>query len=285
LNEASYIEEFVHNYGEWNRSLAAQLWRVRAASGADTRYFAFPMLRRVAERSRAVVVHNPEAARMVLAEAPGVRVVEIPHLFAPAPGPGEAEALRYRQRLGVPAGAFLFGVFGYLRESKRLETILRVFSDVRRSHGEACLLVAGDFVSTDLERAVAPILKDPGVIRRPFLQEREFGLAAAAVDACINLKSPSAGETSGIAVRMMGLGKPVLATDGPEISRIPEDAVLRIPSGVPERESLLVHMRLLISVNDAAGAIGRRASAYISELHSVDRAARQYWKLLCDCCA
>lgn len=285
LDEASYIEEFVYNYGEWNRSLAAQLWRGRAGSGADIRYFEFPMLRRVAERSRAVVVHNPEAARIVLANAPGARVVEIPHLFVPASGPGEAEALRYRQRLGVPAGAFLFGVFGYLRESKRLETILRTFAEVRRSQDGAFLLVAGDFVSTDLERAVTPLLGAPGVIRRPYLEDPEFRLAAAAVDACINLKSPSAGETSGIAVRMMGLGKPVLATGGPEISRIPEDAVLRIPSGTAERESLLVHMRLLLSVNDAAGAVGRKASAHIAERHSVERAAGQYWEILCDCCA
>ena len=43
--------------------LAEELWQARAASGADHRYFQFPMLKRVAERSRAVIVHNPAAAR------------------------------------------------------------------------------------------------------------------------------------------------------------------------------------------------------------------------------
>ena len=61
LSEAAYIEEFVYNYGEWTRSLAQDLWRSRATSGSDERYFRYPMLRRVAERALAVIVHNPAA--------------------------------------------------------------------------------------------------------------------------------------------------------------------------------------------------------------------------------
>ena len=55
-------------------ALAAELWKGRAASGSDSRYFDYPMLKRVAERSRAVVVHNPAAARTVAEHAPGARI-------------------------------------------------------------------------------------------------------------------------------------------------------------------------------------------------------------------
>src|SRR5262249_44631453 len=120
LEEARYLDEFAFNYGEWGRGLARELWRGRAGSGADHRYFDHPMLKRIAERSRAIVVHNPAAARMVRTHAPRARVVEIPHLFFQPALPSGAEALRFRQRIGVGADRFLFGVFGYLRESKRL---------------------------------------------------------------------------------------------------------------------------------------------------------------------
>ena len=102
LSESEYVDEFVYNYGEWNRALGRQLWRERAGSGADERYFRYPMLKRVAERARAVVVHNPAAAAAVKEHAPGARVVEIPHLFAPPQLPDEAAVLRYRASLGVP---------------------------------------------------------------------------------------------------------------------------------------------------------------------------------------
>jgi len=281
LDRSAYVEEFVYNYGEWNRGLALDLWHGRAASATDPRYFEYPMLKRAATGALAVVVHNPAAARAVKAAAPGARIVEIPHLLQTPPVPTESRILRYRSRLNVAADAFLFGVFGYLRESKRLSSVLEVFAEVRRQAPAAALLVAGRFVSTDLERAVEPLLRLPGVVRRPYLKESDFWLAASAVDACINLRYPQAGETSGIATRMMGLGKPVLLTDGEESAGFPEDACVRIPPPPAERESLLRHMILLPSNFDIARSIGRRAAIHAAARHGVDRAGQLYWELLC----
>ena len=283
LDEATYVEEFVYNYGEWNRGLARELWRGRAASAADGRYFAHPLLRRVAERARAVVVHNPAAARAVKQHAPEARVVEIPHLFQAPALAAEEEVARYRRRLGVEPETFLFGAFGYLRESKRLPAVLEAFADLHRENPRTALLVAGEFISTDLERAVEPLIRAPGVVRLGYLEEREFWLAAAAVDACINLRYPGAGETSGIAIRLMGIGKPVMVTDAAEWARFPEDACLRIAPGVAERESLRQHMILLTSISEVARAIGQRGAGHVGAHHGVERIGNQYWDLLCEC--
>ena len=37
LGRADYIEEFVYNYGEWSRGLAAELWEARSRSPASCR--------------------------------------------------------------------------------------------------------------------------------------------------------------------------------------------------------------------------------------------------------
>src|SRR6185436_3288071 len=100
LSERAYLDEFVYNYGEWNRGLAGDLWKARASSGSDGRYFEYPMLRRLAERSRAVVVHNPAAAKAVREHAPRANVNEIPHLFGMPSLPSSAQVHRYRGRLG-----------------------------------------------------------------------------------------------------------------------------------------------------------------------------------------
>jgi glycosyltransferase involved in cell wall biosynthesis len=287
LSEAEYVDEFVYNYGAWNRGLGRELWRTRAGSAADERYFRYPMLKRVAERARAVVVHNPAAAAAVREHSGGARVVEIPHLFAPPPLPDEATVLRYRARLGVPPGTFLFGVFGYLRESKRVAAVLEAFRAVHAEMPRTALLVAGQFVSTDLERAVSPMLGAPGapgIFRLPYLAEREFWLAARAVDACINLRYPAAGESSGIAVRMMGIGKPVLLTDGLESAPYPEDACVRIAAGPAERDSLRQHMVLLTSMAEVASAIGQRGAGHIAAHHRVEPVGKRYWDLLSESC-
>jgi glycosyltransferase involved in cell wall biosynthesis len=284
LDRPAYIEEFAYNYGEWNRGLAMDLWRDRASSGSDPRYFAYPMLRRVAERALAIIVHNPAAAAAVKEHAPGARVVEMPHLFHAPALPAESEALRFRQRLGAGAGTRLFGVFGYLRESKRVYSVMQAFAKVHEELPGTALLIAGEFASTDLARAVEPLLGGPGIIRLPYLEEREFWLAASAVDAGINLRYPAAGETSGIAIRLMGLGKPVMVTDSAECARFPEGACIRIPAGPAEGDSLRAHMILLTSMSVVARAIGQRGAGHIREHHRVEPIGNGYWELLSEYC-
>jgi glycosyltransferase involved in cell wall biosynthesis len=282
LDEASYVEEFVYNYGSWSRDLARDLYRARAASAFDSRYFQYPMLRRIVERSRAVIVHNAAAAEIVRRHHRQAAVIEIPHLFVAPAAPALAEALRFRQRLGIPASAFLFGVFGYLRESKRLLGVLRAIQATHSECPQACLLIAGDFVSSDLARAAGPWLEHAAVRRLPHLPEPDFWLAAAATDACINLRYPAAGETSGIAIRFMGIGRPVLVTAGPETSAFPEDVCVRIDPGVAEISGLSDHIRLFTSFPQVAAEIGRRGAGYIAAHHSVDRVAELYWNVLCE---
>jgi hypothetical protein len=283
LSEREYVEEFVYNYGEWCRELAHDLWRSRANSASHHSYYAYPMLRRIAEVSRAVIVHNPAAARMVREHAPRARVVEIPHLFAPPPAAHAVEVIQFRATLGLGPRSVLFGVFGYLRESKRIMSIFRSFSVVHRDLPQTALLVAGEFASADLACAVEPFLRgQPGILRLGHLADPEFWLAASACDVCINLRYPAAGETSGIAVRLMGIGKAVMVTEGEESSRYPEDSCFRIAHGVAETASLKEYSRLAASLPQATREIGRRASGHITSFHSLDRVADEYWEILCD---
>jgi len=323
FDRQGYIEEFVYNYGEFERGLAAELWDGRSRSALDPRYFERALVRRIAEVSRAVVVHNPAAARIVREHAPGARVVEIPHLFTEhsnveaagkklwgrlsnlrrvgnppvslglrgTPGAGSQPARRIpscptsgKSACATDADGFLFGVFGHLRGSKRIPAILRAFDRVRSSGAAARLLVAGDFVSKELENALAPMLAAPGVTRVPYLPEAGFQTLAADVDACISLRSPSAGETSGIAIRLMGIGKPVLVSAGEEVARFPENAVIRIDRGLAEEPQLVDYMMWLVEHPERARQVGARAAAYIAAYHAPDLVALRYFELLSSCC-
>ncbi len=280
LDRRAYVEEFVYNYGAWYAELAEQLWQQRARSAQHPLYFRFPMLRRIAERARTVIVHNPAAAAMAREHAPGVRVVEIPHLFAP-PEPVPAwEWTRWRAGLGVAPSATLFGVFGHLRESKRLETVLRAFRRLRRERNDVALLVAGRFASAELERALEPAWSEPGILRVGYLPAREFWIAAAAVDVALNLRYPPAGETSGITIRLMGLGKPVILSAGPENAGLPETACLRVDAGPAEQEMLLEYMAWLAAFPEAGREIGRRAAEYVRAEHAPARCAARYLRVL-----
>jgi glycosyltransferase involved in cell wall biosynthesis len=283
-NEREYIAEFVYNYGHWSEDLARELWRRRARSAADPEYFRYPMIRRVAERSLGVIVHNPRAAALVDEHVRGATVHEIPHLFALPPDlPPKSEVIRWRAALGVPGHTFLAGVFGHLRESKRLLALLRAFQRARRE-ADIVLLVTGDFVSSDLARAAEPLLRETaGIVRLGYLDDRDFWLCASAVDACINLRYPMAGETSGIAIRLMGLGKTVIVSAGDETSRFPEAACVRVDPGLAEEQMLAEYLVWLARCPDDSRAIGQRAAEHIRDHHSPARVAELYWRALTDC--
>jgi hypothetical protein len=282
LSESEYVSEFVYNYGGWNEDLARDLWHHRARSAADPRYFRYPMLRRIAERSLAVIVHNPRAAEMVREHAPAALIHEIPHLWEPPALPAESDVIRLRAKLGLSAHTFLFGVFGHLRESKRLPVVLRAFEKARHS-ADAAVLIAGDFVSPDLARSLEPVLGRPGILRIPYTKERDFWRYATAVDACINLRYPAAGETSGIAIRLMGIAKPVIMTAACETSRFSDSICLRVDPGVAEEEMLTDCMVWLARFPQDARAIGLRAADHIREFHAMERVAGLYWQALQDC--
>jgi glycosyltransferase involved in cell wall biosynthesis len=282
LDQDAYVNEFVYNYGEWHRGLAHELWRTRASSGLGNHHYQFPMLKRIAQRSRAIIVHSSRAAEIVRDHWTATPVIEIPHLFQCPAVVSEADAMRFRQQWNIPSCAFVFGVFGFLRESKRVMTVLDVFERVRRARPDAVLMLAGPFASMDLARLVGAMTPRPGVVRIPYLSEPEFWRAAMATDVCINLRYPSAGETSGIAIRMMGIGKTVMLSSGPEYARFPDGCCIRIDHGLAETSSLWHHMILVRSFPDVARAIGRHAAFHIARHHGLEQVAEQYWKTLCE---
>ena len=278
LDETAYVAEFIHNYGEWMRGLAADLWRGRAHAASDPRYFEYALLRRLGEASRAVIVHNPAAARRVRAHAPGACVVEIPHL-APAPPPAEDRA-ELRRSLGLPPSTLVAGVFGHLRESKRISAVHRAVARARDRGADMQLVIAGDIASAEYARALEPVFAAEFVRHTGFLAESDFWRWARAVDICVNLRFPPAGETSGIGVRMMAAGTPVVFTAGEEVSRIPGDVALRVSAG-PEETDHLTDLLLWLSVDrKALRRLGEQAERYVTGELGAERIGREFLAVL-----
>ena len=284
LSRQDYVEEFVYNYGEWMRHLGEGLWRDRVLSAADHRFFEYPMIRRLVERSRAIVVHNPKAKRMVgeaTADA-GVDppIFEIPH-FALAPAaPNESELAATRERLNIPAEAVVIATFGYIRPSKRLRSVVHAARSLTTLGRPYRLLLVGDFVSPEYEATVAALLDSTPSTRLPFVHEDEFWRLVEITDICVNLRYPSAGETSGIAAKLTAAGKPVIVTEGEEYAGYPEGVVLKVDPGESEVELLAHYLCALAAEPEMRAVIGQRAARFASEQQSIERVGELYMQAL-----
>ncbi|HBL31843.1 MAG TPA: glycosyl transferase family 1, partial [Acidobacteria bacterium] len=65
-----------------------------------------------------------------------------------------------------------------------------------------------------------------------------FLLHMLAADLTINLRYPSAGETSGTLIRLLGMGKPVIVSHTGAFSEIPDDCCAKIDLDETEEELL-----------------------------------------------
>jgi hypothetical protein len=280
FSREAYLNEFVYCYGGWYRGMAEGLWAGRSRSASDERYFRWPILRRIAERSLAVIVHNEGAAEMVRREAPGAVVAVIPHLPLPGPAVDPGEIERWRTARGILPSHTLFGVMGYLRESKRVMAVLRVFTRLRAVRSDVWLLLAGQVGSSDLSRALEAYTGGVGLLREAHLPEAEFQMLAAACDAGVNLRYPGGGESSGMTARWMGLSRPVIVSATPENAALPLAGCPRVSTGTSEEEELAALMVWLADSPIRRRESGRAAGEWAARELQLAAIAQQYWGVL-----
>ena len=278
LNREQYIEEMVYNEGEWARSEAEGLWDRRSHAEVDEAYFKRPLLRRIVVSAEAVIVHNP-AAYQAARQAGGAekRIVEIPHFIDPPAAVEDAERGDARRDLGVSDEEVLVSCFGFQRPTKRLRTVLRVAA---RLGAPVRILIAGRFGSADYEASLTSLMEEAGAIRVPWVPEAEFRRLAAATDVCVNLRYPAAGETSGIAMRLMAMARPTILTAGPETSRFPDSAAVQIDSGEAEEAMLAESLKLLVEHSELRLAMGEAARNHLLENHGIERVLPAYLDVL-----
>jgi hypothetical protein len=84
------------------------------------------------------------------------------------------------------------------------------------------------------------------------------------------------GETSGIAIRALALGKPLVVSDVGWFSELPSDVALRVPVGDAEVGTLAAALELLVERQDVREAMGKAAAALARREHDVDRVAELY---------
>ncbi|MBI4172618.1 MAG: glycosyltransferase family 4 protein [Actinobacteria bacterium] len=206
-----------------------------------------------------------ERARAAGFEGP---VWRVPHPAWPVPRVAPAEV----------GGAPLVGAFGNLNATKRVPQLLEAFARVRRAYpGARLLLVGAASPGFDLERRLQRLgLDGEGLVREGYVDEARLWALMAACDAVVSLRAPTMGETSGIAVRALSLGKPLVVSDVGWFSELPGDVALKIRPDEEEAAALAAALSLLAGDETARRAMGEAARAYAVREHDPERVAELY---------
>jgi glycosyltransferase involved in cell wall biosynthesis len=246
---------------------AGEAWAWGRAAGLHSEMgnFLLPASVEVAQRSRAVIVHNRYAAERLRSFGVTTPIHVVPHPFEPQPsGAGDVRA-----RHGLTPAHRVIGLFGFLTSAKRAEVVLAAFGRARARDANLRLLVVGE-PAPDVD--VAALAAD-GVIFTGYVDDRQFAAAFRAVDRLVNLRYPSAGETSGTLIRAFEAGKPVAVSDYAQFAELPDDCVVKIAFG-EEVETLADFF--LRDLDDPSSAQHR----WLEENATLEKAAESYRAVL-----
>jgi glycosyltransferase involved in cell wall biosynthesis len=235
----------------------------------ETRPQDFPLAAEVLDLAAGLVVHSryvEQRAREAGYEGP-IWLIPMPAWPVPHVEPAAIE------------GSPLIGCFGHINESKRVPQLVLAFERLRRRIPGARLLLVG---------AVSPRLGElrlpDGVVREEYVPEDRLWALMAACDACVQLRAPTMGETSAVAVRALSVGKPLVVSDVGWFRELPDDVAIKVPVGEGEIEALEAALeRAAASPEMGAAALrlaetehdlGRVADAYAAALAESIQPAR-----------
>jgi glycosyltransferase involved in cell wall biosynthesis len=264
-----YREALERDHG-WVGDAAAR--PVRWGAFGRAAQFFLPANRTLLRRQRGVLVHGQWAASVLHEEDPelAVRVVS---MGIPLPPPARRDVgLAFRKQWRIPPAALLLGSFGFQTPIKRTDVAICALAS--RGLEDAHLLIAGELSPYSNYAALAAEL---GVAERVhvtgFLPFEQLDAAISATDLCLNLRYPTAGETSASLLRILAVGRPVVVSDYADFGDLPEDLAVHIPPGQGEREKLAVALAQLLDDRAGLERMGEAARRYVADFHAPDRAA------------
>lgn len=221
-------------YGEAGRAIAAA--RARGIHD-DLPNFLYPASEGVARGARHVLVHNRWAADRLRAGGVTAPVTVAPLAYELPEPPGDEVRASARSELGFLPRHRVVGVFGFVTHAKRPAQVMRAFARALPTNDDLRLLFVGEPAhNVDLDSLAAGAGVPEGRwTKTGFVSDDDFDRYLAAVDRIVNLRYPSAGETSGPLMRAFAVGRPVAVSDYAQFSDYPSTIVTRIPFDDEER--------------------------------------------------
>jgi glycosyltransferase involved in cell wall biosynthesis len=243
----------------------------------ENSWYQYPLLDRIVDSSMGIIVHSEFARRKVLEVNPLAKVRKIPHHYAPPPQDRMRSPELVREILGFRPDEFVIGSLGYMTSSKRIDCLLRVLARIKgRGHKVKLLLVGKIMPGCEAARWIEELGLDEDVVFTGFVDTRTFREYLNVPDIFVALRHPSAGETSGSVVKMMGAGRPVMVSDQYAFREFPDDCCVKITTGEREEEELEERLIHYIENPEERLRMGELSRQYILLNHDIQRSARSY---------
>ncbi len=244
----------------------------------DDAVFDMPLCQPVLHNAQLLISHSQyvvdHSARIASATPAAVVPMGVPVLAQP-------DAAPFRAQFDFGQNPFVIASFGHVNPYKRVEQVLRMLRNLRRAGINAHYIIVG---SVSPNFALAALVRRTGtadcVHVTGYVSAPDFNAYVAAADVCINLRHPTAGETSASLLRLLAAGKPTAISASGSFLEIPADCAMHIPLDATETD-MLTACAFLVHQHPAFGAqLGAHARAMVERAHTLNHSAARYMDVL-----
>lgn len=274
-NWDEYLSEVAYDSGPAAKVFAERVRRLEI--GPD--YEGVPMLRRLLESAKGVIVHSDCVGQSVREAGFTGPMTKIWHGAWIDRNPKPPLRDFYRGKLGLNPSTPLIGVFGFLKPYKRIAESLRAFRRLIRLQPEARMILCGEaHPELNLDQMLHGLGLEESVRLLGYLNPEDFHHYLEASDIILNLRYPTVGESSGTLLRAFSLGKPVLVSDIGSFREYPNEICLKVPAppDSAEEDTIFEYLNLLCGRPAYRRTLGERARRWVELECPWDLAAARY---------
>lgn len=274
-NKKRYTDEFKYCYGDKGQTIAENA--IRSGSYPE---FEYPLLKRMLDNSLGVIVHSEFAKNIVLKEKRNMIVKKI---NMPLTVPTQIiEKNEVREKLGIDKNAILIATFGYIFPHKRIRVVISAFAQFHKYFPSSKYYLIGEKSCnySELDLLIEKLGIKNSVIYtgfQPFERAVEYIIAS---DICVNLRYPTAGETSASVLRLMSMGKPVIVSNVGWFSELPDNCCAKVDVDNYEEKVLLEYLRALASNEKLREKMGKSAREFVLNEQNPKKIACEYYNFI-----
>lgn len=276
-DQAGYLNMVRYCHGEAGLQAVQPFLRGVAAAPWETMGMAMAMNRLLVDHATAIIVHSDLARQMLLAQRISVPIITIPLHSEIFEGDLQAEQASCREQLHLPKDRLIMGSFGMATADKRIPQILRALKHFKEHDNPDFLYcIVGQAAGLQLDALVQELGLQDQVYHTGFVTLADFNRYIKACDFCLNLRYPTRGESSASLHRMLGYGKPLVASAVGTFVEYPDDIVRKVRTDEHEVDDIIQAMKEMSSDKKQLLTLGEKARRYARKHFSLATNARMY---------
>ena len=239
--------------------------------------FDYPLSEQLIERSRHVIVHSEFARTQVRSRQCGIDVSVVPMGIRLPPVVDREIA---RRALDLPLDTYIIASVTQINPHKRIDVVLRSLRRLRQKRPGLLLIAGNTSPNVPLARWIGLYGLTNSVETLGYVDDRTARLVAAAADTIVNLRFPTAGETSASLLRLMAAGRPVLVSDTGSFQELPDDVVAKVPVDGLEEATVAAFFEAFAVDSGLARQLGENARAFVKREHSLNAMVAGYARVV-----